>query len=694
MTPISEREAQRIRSLRSYDLLDTEPELSFDELTQLAAYVCETPIALVSLVDECRQWFKSRVGSDMEETPREISFCAHAIEDTKDVFEVSDALEDPRFAENPLVTEDPHIRFYAGVPLISKDGFALGTLCVLDYVPRTMTAAQTQALRTLSRQVMLLIELRRQSRSEALRDRRAEARFREAEEMYRSLIEQVPAVAYIADYGVGGKWHYISPRIESLLGYRPQEWIQNPHLWYERLHPEDKDRAVAEEKRGWASRNDNPFKSQYRMIARDGTTVWVSDESVIVRDESGSPLYYRGVLIDITDLKEAEFAHQRLEEQLRQSQKMDAIGRLAGGVAHDFNNLLSVILNFSHFVLEDLDETDPRRNDVVEILRAGERAASLVHQLLTFSRKEIVSPTVLNLNDVVADIEKLLRTTIGEQITLETSLATDLWPSKADRGQLEQVVTNLAVNARDAMPDGGKLVIRTRNLSNAAAEMPRALAPGRYVCLEVEDTGAGMSPDTLTQAFEPFFTTKARGHGTGLGLSTVYGIVQQAKGHVTAQSAPGRGSTFLVYLPATEDAALAPAQASSATAGGGKGQTILVVEDEDGVRNVVERILEKSGYDVLVAASGEEAMAISDSHAGPIDALLTDVVMPQMSGKELATKLSATRDGIKVMLMSGYTDEIASRTHDPDDPTRDNFVSKPFRGEELLTKLERILARR
>jgi two-component system cell cycle sensor histidine kinase/response regulator CckA len=694
MTSISEREAQRLRSLRSYDLLDTDPELSFDELTRLASYACGTPIALVTLVDERRQWFKSRIGTEMRETPREISFCAHAIEDTKDVFEIPDLAKDPRFGGNPFVAGDPHIRFYAGVPLISQDGFALGTLCVLDYVPRTLDAAQTRALKTLGKQVMLLIELRRRSDSDESRDRRAEARFRAAEEMYRTLIEQVPAVAYIADYGVGGKWHYISPRIESLLGYRPQEWIQNPRLWYERLHPEDKDRAIAEEERGWTSRGDEPFKSQYRMIARDGTTVWVSDECVIVRDEAGNPLYYRGVLIDITDLKEAELSHQRLEEQLRQSQKMDAIGRLAGGVAHDFNNLLSVILNFSHFVLEDLDESDPRRSDVAEILRAGERASSLVHQLLTFSRKEIVSPTVLNLNDVVTDIEKLLRTTIGEHITLETSLMTDLWHTKADRGQLEQVVTNLALNARDAMPGGGTLSIRTRNLSNASAELPLALTPGRYVCLEVEDSGTGMSEETLTQAFEPFFTTKPRGHGTGLGLSTVYGIVQQAKGHVTAQSVPGRGSTFFVYLPATEDAPRSRAGGDARAAGGGRGQTILVVEDEDGVRNVVERILKKSGYEVLVASSGDEALAISDAHAGPIDALLTDVVMPHMSGKELAAKLAASRAGIKVILMSGYTDEIASRTLVPDDPSRDNFISKPFIAEELLAKLERILQSR
>jgi two-component system cell cycle sensor histidine kinase/response regulator CckA len=692
MTSISEHEAQRIRSLRSYNLLDTEPELEFDELTQLAAFVCEAPIATVSLADECRQWFKSSVGTDLQELPREISFCSHAIQDAKDLMEVPDARADVRFSNNPLVVEEPHIRFYAGAPLISTDGYALGTLCVLDFVPRTLTPAQTRALKTLAKQVMVLIELRRTRNGETDNDldQRAEARFREAEEMYRTLIEQVPAVAYIADYGIGGKWHYISPRIESVLGYRPQEWIQNPYLWYERIHPEDRDRAVAEEEKGWVSAYDRPFKSQYRMVARDGTVVWVSDECVVVRDENGTPLYYRGVLIDISDLKEAELAHQKLAEQLRQTQKMDAIGRLAGGVAHDFNNLLSVIINYSHFVLEGLDQNDSRRSDVAEILKAGERASTLVHQLLTFSRKEIVSPQVVNLNEIVTDIDTLLRTTTGEQISLEINLAPELFPTKADRGQLEQVVANLAVNARDAMPDGGTLTIRTRNLSNSGAELPRDFATGTYVCLEVGDTGTGMTEETLAHAFEPFFTTKARGEGTGLGLATVYGIVQQTGGYVTAHSSPPNGSTFYVYLPATAEKEGPPPEAhSELVSATGGGQTILVAEDEDGVRAVVQRVLTTHGYRVIVATSGEEAIALARAHDGPIDVLLTDVVMPKMSGTELADALAEERDGVTVIFMSGYTEEIASRTGGLGDP--DNFLPKPFTREQLLAKLHALL---
>jgi PAS domain S-box-containing protein len=676
----AQQEAERLQSLRDYEIVDTAPELSFDEITKLAAQLCDAPIAMVSFIDEQRQWFKSRVGIDISQSPRDISFCAHAILDTKDVFEITDALEDARFSNNPLVAGEPHIRFYAGAPLVTRGGHALGTLCVLDYKPRELTPDQVQALKVLSNQVLALLELRRLEQRNTTAHYKAMERFKQAEQMYRTLIEQVPAVAYIAEGGPNGKWHYISPRIESVLGFRAQEWMQNPMLWHERIHPDDRDRAVTGEVENWThGLGDEPLKSQYRMIARDGSVVWISDEAVLVRDESGSPLYYRGVLVDISDIKEAESSRLALEEQLRQSQKMDAIGRLAGGIAHDFNNLLSVILNYARFAIEDLDDGDPRRQDVAEIIRAGERAATLVHQLLTFSRKEIVAPTVLNLNAVVADMEKLLRRTIGEHIALDTRLAPDLWKTKMDRGQLEQVLANLAVNARDAMAHGGTVAIRTANVSIQEADERRTGIPaGRYVCLDV-----------AAQAFEPFFTTKARGEGTGLGLATVYGIVQGAGGHVNLRSTVGKGTVFSIYLPVTEEAPRPQRQRGGDESRAGEGETVLVVEDEDGVRQVVERLLLKSGYNVLVAGSGPEALALAESRKEPIDLLLTDIVMPRMSGKELADRLSAARPTIKTVYMSGYTDDVVSRTRALDNG--EAVVQKPFTGEELTARVRAAL---
>jgi two-component system cell cycle sensor histidine kinase/response regulator CckA len=693
-TSIAQQEAERLKSLSDYEVVGTAPELPFDEITRLAAQICEVPIAIVSFVDEDRLWLKSRIGVDLEESPRNTSFCSHAILDTKDVFEVTDALRDERFADNPFVTGEPHIRFYAGAPLVTGSGHALGTLCVLDYAPRELTPDQVQALKILGKQVMTLLELRRLEQRNKSAHYKAVERFKQAEQMYRTLIEQVPAVAYIAEGGRFGKWHYISPRIEAMLGFRAQEWIQHPELWQERLHPEDRDRALAEEAEDWEFElGDEPLKTQYRMIARDGRVVWVSDEAVLVRDDSGKPMYYRGVLVDITDIKEAESSRLALEEQLRQSQKMDAVGRLAGGIAHDFNNLLSVILNYARFALEDTADDDARRHDIAEIIRAGERAATLVQQLLTFSRKEIVAPSVLNLNDVVADMEKLLRRTIGEHITLETDLPTDLRNSKIDRGQVEQVLANLAVNARDAMTAGGTVTIRTANVTVDALHraVPR-IPPGEYVCLEVNDTGAGMDDETATRAFEPFFTTKARGEGTGLGLATVYGIVQGAGGHVELDSIAGRGTTFSIYLPVTEEVPHAHGTDDADGLGAGRGETILVVEDEQGVRHVVERLLANSGYNVLSAASGHEALELVERNVQRIDLLLTDIVMPHMSGKELADTLTSTHPKLKTLYMSGYTDEMVSRTRALDNG--EDLVQKPFTGEELTARVRAALQQR
>jgi two-component system cell cycle sensor histidine kinase/response regulator CckA len=693
-TSIAQQEAERLKSLSDYEVVGTAPELPFDEITRLAAQICEVPIAIVSFVDEDRLWLKSRIGVDLEESPRNTSFCSHAILDTKDVFEVTDALRDERFADNPFVTGEPHIRFYAGAPLVTGSGHALGTLCVLDYAPRELTPDQVQALKILGKQVMTLLELRRLEQRNKSAHYKAVERFKQAEQMYRTLIEQVPAVAYIAEGGRFGKWHYISPRIEAMLGFRAQEWIQHPELWQERLHPEDRDRALAEEAEDWEFElGDEPLKTQYRMIARDEKVVWVSDEAVLVRDDSGKPMYYRGVLVDITDIKEAESSRLALEEQLRQSQKMDAVGRLAGGIAHDFNNLLSVILNYARFALEDTADDDARRHDIAEIIRAGERAATLVQQLLTFSRKEIVAPSVLNLNDVVADMEKLLRRTIGEHITLETDLPTDLRNSKIDRGQVEQVLANLAVNARDAMTAGGTVTIRTANVTVDALHraVPR-IPPGEYVCLEVNDTGAGMDDETATRAFEPFFTTKARGEGTGLGLATVYGIVQGAGGHVELDSIAGRGTTFSIYLPVTEEVPHAHGTDDADGLGAGRGETILVVEDEQGVRHVVERLLANSGYNVLSAASGHEALELVERNVQRIDLLLTDIVMPHMSGKELADTLTSTHPKLKTLYMSGYTDEMVSRTRALDNG--EDLVQKPFTGEELTARVRAALQQR
>jgi PAS domain S-box-containing protein len=392
----------------------------------------------------------------------------------------------------------------------------------------------------------------------------------------------------------------------------------------------------------------------------------------------------------------AAIRRQRAEEallssdaQLQQAQKMEAVGRLAGGVAHDFNNLLTVISGYCGLMMAQLSKDDPFYHQAEEMSRAAERAASLTRQLLAFSRRQVIQPAVLDLNALLADMEKMLRRLIGEDVDLVASFEPALGRVKADPGQLEQVVLNLAVNARDAMPQGGRLSIRTANVQLDAddAARPADVKPGSYVMLALADTGTGMDPAVLSRIFEPFFTTKEKGKGTGLGLSTVYGIVKQSGGHVAVESAPGRGSTFRVYLPRVEEDVGPPPPPPPPLRRGT--ETILLVEDEDMLRGLVREMLRKAGYLVLEARQGGEALLHCERHAGTIHMMLSDVVMPQMSGPELAERLRRLRPGMKVLFMSGYTDEAI--VHHGVLRPGVAFVHKPFTAEGLAAKIQEVL---
>ncbi|MEO8523167.1 MAG: PAS domain S-box protein [Caldimonas sp.] len=402
---------------------------------------------------------------------------------------------------------------------------------------------------------------------------------------------------------------------------------------------------------------DGTFATHYEAEQRmkDGSTVTCVWHHALMFDEDGE-------FSSLLSLGEDVTAHKKLEAQLRQSQKMEAIGQLAGGVAHDFNNLLSVILSYSELLLEDLGPSAAMREEIQEIHNAGQRAADLTRQLLMFSRQQVIQPKVIDLNELMAAMDKMLRRLVGEDVELTSVAGAALGRVRADPGSIEQVVANLVVNARDAMPVGGKLTMETANVTidEAFAATHLGANPGAYVMLSVTDTGSGMDKQTLARIFEPFFTTKERGKGTGLGLSTVFGIVQQCGGAVWVYSEPGFGSTFKVYLPRVDAGTAATLSLSSAAAPRGS-ETILLVEDEDPVRDVARGILERSGYRVIEARDGAEALLISERHPGTIDLLLTDVVMPKMSGPELARRLASSRPGTKVLCMSGYTDDAAFR---------------------------------
>ena len=389
-----------------------------------------------------------------------------------------------------------------------------------------------------------------------------------------------------------------------------------------------------------------------------------------------------GVALDITD-------RRRLEEQLRHSQKMEALGRLAGGVAHDFNNLLTVISGFGGLTLAALAENDPNRENIVEITQAADSAASLTRQLLAFSRRTMIEPVVLDLNGVVGDMETMLRRLIGEDVQLSTALDPALRPMRGDIGLVSQVLMNLAVNARDAMPDGGRLTIATRNvdLDEAYLQAHPGARPGPHVALVVSDTGTGMSPEVQARAFEPFFTTKGVGRGSGLGLAVVHGIVEQSAAHLELTSEVGAGTTFTIHFPAVDEPALerapAPAQAPRGSA------VILLVEDEDGVRKLARLILERSGYTVIEAASGEEAVALLERHRGPIDMLVTDVVMPGIDGGQVAAAVTRRFPSARVLYLSGYTSDAVVRHGIQHHEVA--FLQKPFSAASLAARVRDVL---
>ncbi len=433
------------------------------------------------------------------------------------------------------------------------------------------------------------------------------------------------------------------------------------------------------------------FETQLRR--RDGGAVHVSISSAALPDHDGRPAGLVAIYTDITDRRRAEEELRQSQEQFRQAQKMEAVGRLAGGVAHDFNNLLTAILSYSEMLLGELPPTDPMRDDLEQIRQAGTRASELTNQLLAFSRRQLLQLRSVDLNRIVGGVDRMLRRLIGEDVELKTVLAPELRLTRADPGQLEQVILNLAVNSRDAMPNGGRLTISTANveLGEAAAARLDRMEPGAYVSLSVEDTGTGMDPEVRERIFEPFFTTKGPGRGTGLGLSTVYGIVKQVGGAIFVSSEPEVGSTFTIYLPASADAAETALVQTPAAPVRGSSETVLLVEDEQLVRNLTREILVRNGYQVLEAADGQEALSLAAGYDGPIHLMLTDVVMPRMSGRELVEQLLPARPDMRVLYVSGYSEEAIARQGQLTPGIE--LLPKPFTPGVLTAKIREILDR-
>lgn len=521
--------------------------------------------------------------------------------------------------------------------------------------------------------------------------RNVERQLIEAEIRYRTLVEKVPAIVYRAEGGRNGKWLYVSPQIETILGFSPDEWVNDPQLWLKQLHPDDRERVLAEEER--VLNPVGPLDCEYRLFTRNGELLWFHDEAVVFPVNSGNEggFHMHGVLINVTKMKESEEARHKLELQLRQSQKMEAIGELAGGVAHDFNNILMAISGCSELLELKMPPGSPGLKEVREIRKAADQAAALTRQLLAFSRRQILEMKILDLNKVVAGIEPMLLRLIGERIELLIQPGNDLAQVKADSGQVEQIILNLAVNARDAMRQGGKLTINTSNVHlKPGNEFPFPITPGPYVLLTVSDDGSGMDEATRLRVFEPFFTTKEEGKGTGLGLSTVYGIVKQSGGYILCQSEIGQGTTFRIYFPAVSPAPVLEEAASFVKEIPLVGsETILIVDDNNSVRTAIGALLEMHGYKVMLASNGEEAIKLAQELQTPLHLLITDMVMPQMTGPELAEHLSSSHPSVKILFMTGYSREAVQKEYKN---TRDfPFVQKPVPMNVLLKKVREVL---
>jgi len=503
----------------------------------------------------------------------------------------------------------------------------------------------------------------------------------ETEIKYRTLIEQVAAISYIAELGTYGQWLYVSPQVESILGYSADEWLSNSRNWIDHVHPDDHPIVNAAEE---SCQRGQPFQAEYRITRKDGAVIWVSDSAVVVRGSDSHPVM-EGLIVDITDRK-------LLEDQLQQARKIEAVGRLAGGVAHDFNNLLTIIKGYLEMALQRCLDRPELHSDIRRIEEAADRAVTLVRQLLAFSRKQVMRPKVLDLNTIVMNLDQLLRRLMNENIEMKTFVSKDLGSIKADPSQIEQVIMNLVVNARDALLDGGRILIETSNvaLDSAYTRDHAVVVPGPYVLLTVSDTGTGMSAETVAHIFEPFYTTKESGRGTGLGLSTVYGIVKQSGGYVWVYSELGKGTTFKVYLPRVTDAVQGPAEMPPSTNQKGH-ETILLVEDEEDVRELTQMVLSERGYKVIEAHSPAEAERLASSNGAEIHLLLTDVVMPGISGRELAKRLTARFPHLRVMFMSGYTYNVIAQNGTLEEGI--SFLQKPFTPQLLTEKVREALDR-
>ncbi|MCK6624344.1 MAG: response regulator [Anaerolineae bacterium] len=647
-----------------------EPESMLETACRELALFFEAPQAIALLLDEEKteavavaEWLPQGWPSDLsrrfavKDDPALTYLLSHA-----GPLAADDAQRDPRLVRHQALLQQHRVGSLLALPLM-VDGKVMGGLNLSDYQPRHFSPAEINLAWSVADQVAGAL---------------ARSRLTQLHHRLNAAIEQAAEVVVITE--VDGKIIYVNPAFEKVSGYSRAEVIGQ----YPRLLKSGKQNAAFYQELWATLRAGRIWQGRFVNKKKDGALY--TEEATIspIKDEAGQLINFVAVKRDIT-------RELQLEQQYHQAQKMEAIGRLTGGIAHDFNNLLTAINGFAELLQVRYSLDDSRKEMVDMILRSGQRAAALIRQLLVFSHQQVINPEVLNLNGIITELNKMLGRIIGEDIRMELHLASDLWSIKADPTQIEQVIVNLAVNARDAMPHGGQLTIETANviLDGDYTATHLNAQPGEYVLLAVSDTGTGMSEAVKAHIFEPFFTTKGAGQGTGLGLATVYGIVEQSGGAIWVYSEERQGTTFKIYLPRAGEAAAQKDRSEADREAPTGHETILVVEDGEAVRALAQETLETQGYTVLVAADGEEALQVAAAYPGPIQLLLTDLIMPYLNGRLLAEELSQVYPDLKILFMSGYTDNTLDRTGLNQDKV--NFLQKPFSPIILAQRVRQIL---
>ena len=702
-------EEARISAVRDEQILDTTPEPAFDDLVQIAAAAFAVPIAAINFIDRDRQWFKASIGVAAATMPRHAGFCPLVVA-SGEVLVVSDAAASADWTTWTAGMAGG-IRFYAGAPIL-RHGLTLGTLCIADRAPRTLSDDQHRTLRALARRVVASLDARRQvaQLKRSIDERRLAL---ETSAIARDLLghsREAMALIDLHEHFVGQNEAH-----RQLLGFGDRELRA---LTPAAISGEAAQSTVAESVVRTGS-----FLGEVPCKTASGRTLALELMVFPVRNAAGEIVGHGSLARDRSHERPSAFelerqvrertaelrrelmalrdeirVRQRVEDALRrhqehyvQAQRLEAIGQVARGIAHEFNNLLTVIVGYASALELSLSPDDGRRADVTAIAEAAERASLLTRQLLAFSRHQAIAPKPVHVNALLGEQRALLERVLGDTIDVHLDLEPDLGSVLCDPGLLEQVMLNLTLNAGDAMPEGGFLGIESALIALTEQAPPEwhHLRHGLYVLIRVSDTGTGMAPEVLARAFEPFFTTKEVGHGIGLGLSTAYGIVAQSGGHISLTSEPGRGTTVSILLPRIDTVTAAPSEAPVEPATVGGTETVLVVEDDAALKNLVASVLRQAGYGVLEAKSGEEAVQVAAQHAGSIDLLVCDVVMPGMTTAGLARRLLLSRPTMKLLYMSGYTHDKEHLSLGPDS----DFLAKPFSPDNLLSHVRRLLDR-